>query len=228
MIIFPNYWEPRDPPCSSTDTITQGAQPPYSSPTNPNMPAQRPSVLFFTISDFGYVNVVLATIYELLRRDEVDIHIASFAPLKPRLESLVQLVKDESDKPSSSASSPGVHFHNLAEFPGFATWAAQSKDRKKADVPHPPGRNGAGRVALLTLKALAIMEPEQYLSLFDWSADLTRKLDPALVVVDPILLPCHDMARTLRRKYAVLHPWSVADGLIPRQGWWAEYWKYPA
>ncbi|KAM7200695.1 Glycosyltransferase sdnJ [Naviculisporaceae sp. PSN 640] len=188
------------------------------------MPTQRPSVLFFTISDFGYVNVVLATIYELLKRDEVDIHIASFAPVKPRLESLVQLVKDETGK----SSSPGVHFHNLAEFPGFATWAAQSKDRKKADVPHPPGRNGAGRVAILTLKALAIMEPEQYLSLFDWSADLTRKLDPALVVVDPILLPCHDMARTLKRKYAVLHPWSIADGLIPRQGWWAEYWKYPA
>ncbi|KAM7216740.1 Glycosyltransferase sdnJ [Rhypophila decipiens] len=220
MIIFPNYWDPRDLP---TSPVTQALQGPCSA--SANMPTKRPSVLFFTISDFGYVNVVLATIYELLRRDQVDIHIASFAPLKPRLESLVQLVKDEADKQTSE---PGLHFHNLAEFPGFATWAAQSKDRKKADVPHPPGRNGAGRVALLTLKALAIMRPEQYLSLFDWSADLTRKIDPSLVMVDPILLPVHDMARTLGRKYAVLHPWSVADGLIPRQGWWAEYWKYPA
>lgn len=185
---------------------------------------ERPSVLFFTISDFGYVNVVLATIYELLRQNKVDIHIASFAPLQPRLDSLIQKIEDENP---SQPLSP-IKFHNLAEFPGFGTWAAQNKDRKKADVPHPPGRNGAGRVALLTLKALAIMEPEQYLSLYDWSADLTRQLNPALVVIDPILVPVHDMARTLKRKYAVLHPWNVADGLIPQQPWLAAYWKYPA
>ncbi|KAK6850362.1 hypothetical protein PG995_014195 [Apiospora arundinis] len=185
---------------------------------------ERPIVLFFAISDFGYVNVVLATIYELLRQGRLDIHIASFAPLQPRLDNLVQKVKDENP---SQPISPIV-FHNLAQFPGFATWAAAGKDRKKADVPHPPGRNGVVRVALLTLKALAIMEPEQYLSLFDWSANLTRQLNPALVVIDPILLPVHDMVRTLKRRYAVLHPWNVADGLIPQQPWLAAWWKYPA
>ncbi|KAK8849240.1 glycosyltransferase family 1 protein [Apiospora arundinis] len=185
---------------------------------------ERPIVLFFAISDFGYVNVVLATIYELLRQGRLDIHIASFAPLQPRLDNLVQKVKDENP---SQPISP-IAFHNLAQFPGFATWAAAGKDRKKADVPHPPGRNGAVRVALLTLKALAIMEPEQYLSLFDWSANLTRQLNPALVVIDPILLPVHDMVRTLKRRYAVLHPWNVADGLIPQQPWLAAWWKYPA
>lgn len=218
MIIFPNYWEPSDPTTPSSDISTTSRK------LTDNMSTKRPSVLFFSISDFGYVNVVLATIYELLRQDKLDVHIASFAPLQPRLDNLVQLVKDE----TGGSKEAIVHFHNLAEFPGFATWAGQSKDRKKADVPHPPGRNGAGRVALLTLKALAIMEPEQYLGLYDWSAELTKKLGPALVVVDPILLPVHDMARTLGQQYAVLHPWGVADGLIPRQPLWACYWKYPA
>ncbi|KAI0187301.1 hypothetical protein EV127DRAFT_344776 [Xylaria flabelliformis] len=186
--------------------------------------AERPSLLFFTISDFGYVNVFLATIYELLSQNKVDIHIASFAPLQPRLDTLIQKVKDENPNQPLSP----IIFHNLAEFPGFGAWTAQNKDRKKADVPHPPGRNGAGRVALLTLKALAIMEPEQYLSLFDWSADLTRQLKPALVVIDPILVPIHDMARTLQQKYAIMHPWTVADSVIPQQPWYAAYWKYPA
>lgn len=214
MILFPYDWKPE------TSKTSENASP---CDTLSNM-SPRPSVLFFSISDFGYVNVVLATIYELLRQNKVDIHIASFAPLKPRLDDLLQKVQDE----DPSQPKPLIKFHNLAEFPGFATWAAQNKDRKKADVPHPPGRNGAGRVALLTLKALAIMEPDQYLSLFDWSADLTRQVNPSLVVIDPILLPVHDMARTLKRKYAVLHPWNVADGLIPQQPWLAAWWKYPA
>ncbi|KAI1261793.1 UDP-Glycosyltransferase/glycogen phosphorylase [Xylariaceae sp. FL1019] len=188
------------------------------------MTLDRPSVLFFTISDFGYVNVVLATIYELLRENKVDIHIASFPPVQTRLDSLIRKVKDESPRQPISP----LTFHNLTEFPGFGTWAAQGKDKKKADVPHPPGRGGAGRVALLTLKALAIMEPEQYISLYDWSGDLTNKLDPALVVIDPILMPVHDMARTQGRQHATLHPWSIADGLIPQQSWWAYFWKYPA
>ncbi|KAF7541495.1 hypothetical protein G7054_g581 [Neopestalotiopsis clavispora] len=185
---------------------------------------ERPSVLFFAISDFGYANVVLATIYELLRQNRVDIHVASFAPLKPRLDELIEKTNAENaPKPTSP-----LEFHNLAEFPGFAAWAAKNKDRKKADVPHPPGRNGASRTALLTLKALAIMEPDQYLSLFDWSASLTKEINPELVVVDPILLPVHDMARTLRQRYAVIHPWTVATGLIPQQPWFAAWWKYPA
>jgi hypothetical protein len=195
-----------------------------TSSTTINTPEERPAVLFFAISDFGYVNVVLASIYELLRQNKLDIHIASFPPLQPRLDSLFQKVKDEN--PSQSIAP--IQFHNLASFPGFGTWVAQNKDRKKADVPHPSGRNGAARVELLTTKALAVMAPEQHISLFDWSADLTRQLDPALVVVDPILLPVHDMARTLKRKYAVIHPWTVADGLIPHQPWFAAYWKYPA
>lgn len=213
MILFPYDWKPL------LSEVTMNS----ASGADMNM-SERPSVLFFTISDFGYVNVVLATIHELLAENKVDIHVASFAPLQPRLDSLFQRVKDENP---SQPISP-VKFHNLAEFPGFGAWASESKDRKKADVPHPPGRNGAKRVELLTLKALAIMEPEQYLSLFDWSTDLTKELNPALVVIDPILLPVHDMARTLKRKYAVLHPWSVADGLIPKQPWLAAYWKYPA
>lgn len=218
MILFPNEWKPQ-----FSDT-SEGSS---SDAARTNMPErrERPSVLFFTISDFGYVNVVLATIYELLRENKVDIHIASFAPLQPRLDGLIQKVRDE--LPASQPISP-VTFHNLADFPGFGTWAAANKDRKKADVPHPPGRNGSGRVALLTLKALAIMEPDQYLSLFDWSTDLTKQVKPALVVIDPILVPIHDMARTLKQKYAVLHPWTVADGLIPLQPWFAAYWKYPA
>lgn len=188
--------------------------------------AKRPAVLFFTISDFGFANVVLATVYELLRQNRVDIHVASFAPLQPRLDALVQQVQSEFS--ASATPELSVNFHNIAEFPGFATWASKANDRKKADIPHPPGRKGAEKIATLTLRSLAFMESKEYLSLFDWSSELASTLNAALVVADAILLPVHDMARTLKRKYAILHPWIIADGLIPREPWLAAYWKYPA
>ncbi|KAI1258584.1 hypothetical protein F5Y18DRAFT_444444 [Xylariaceae sp. FL1019] len=186
--------------------------------------AGRKSILFFTNSDFGQANVVLATVYELLSQNKLDIHIASWPVLEPRL-ALSRKAQD--DNPSESIKP--ITFHNLASFPGFLDFAKkQAQSRKKADVAHPPGRNGAQRIALLTVRFLAVWEPEQHIALVRWSADLTKQLDPALVVVDPFLVPVHDMARTLKRKYAVLSPCTIAEGLIPQQSWWAAWWKYPA
>ncbi|KAI8954681.1 hypothetical protein F4801DRAFT_532616 [Xylaria longipes] len=186
--------------------------------------AERKTVLFFTNSDFGQANVVLSSVYELLRQNRLNTHVASWAPLQPRLESLWQKVQDEN--PSESIAP--ITFHNLASFPGFLEFAKKNANRRKADVPHPPGRRGAERIALLTVRFLSAWGTEAHLALLGWAADLTKQLDPALVVVDPHLVPVHDMARSLKRKYAVLSPCTLAEGLISEQPWLAAYWKYPA
>ncbi|RWA06967.1 hypothetical protein EKO27_g8139 [Xylaria grammica] len=169
--------------------------------------AGRRTVLFFTNSDFGQANVVLSTIYELLRQNRLDTHVVSWAPLQPRLESLERKVQDE----NPSQSVPSITFHNLASFPGFLEFAKKNANRRKADVPHPPGRLGAERIALLAVRFLSAWGPEAHLALLGWAADLTKELDPALVVVDPHLVPVHDMARSLKRKYAVLSPCTLAE-----------------
>lgn len=186
--------------------------------------SHRKAVLLFTNSDFGQANVFLATTYELLRQDTLDIHIASWPQLQPRLDDLAERVQQENPDLKLSP----IQFHNLADSPGLARFLETLGEKNKADVPHPPGRLGAERIAMLTSRCLTIWEPEQHLSIFDWSADLARQLDPALIVVDPFLVPVHDMARTFKRSYAVLTPCSLADGLIPQQPWFAAWWKYPA
>ncbi|KAI0418908.1 hypothetical protein F5X98DRAFT_362854 [Xylaria grammica] len=186
--------------------------------------AERRTVLFFTNSDFGQANVVLSTVYELLRQNRLDVHVVSWAPLQPRLESLERRVQEE----TLSQSRPSITFHNLASFPGFLDFAKKNVNRRKADVPHPPGRLGAERIALLAVRFLSAWGPEAHLALLGWAADLTKELDPALVVVDPHLVPVHDMARSLKRKYAVLSPCTLAEGLISEQPWLSAYWKYPA
>ena len=133
-------------------------------------------------------------------------------------------VRDE----NPSRNIPAIQFHNLALFPKFGEFLERNKGRRKADVPHPPGRLGAERIELLTTKSLAVWEPDEYLSLFDWAAELTQKVNPALVVLDPFLIPMHDMARCWKIKYAVLSPCTLADGLIPIQPFFASLWKYPA
>jgi hypothetical protein len=45
----------------------------------------REKIIFLTSSEYGQANVVLAVAYELLLRQEHDIHIASFAPLEGRV-----------------------------------------------------------------------------------------------------------------------------------------------
>ncbi|KAI0196451.1 hypothetical protein F4808DRAFT_305281 [Astrocystis sublimbata] len=184
----------------------------------------RKTLIFFTNSDFGQANVVLSTAYELLRQNKHNIHIASWAPLQPRLEKLSQQAQDE----NPSESIPPITYHNLASFPGFIEFAKKNGNRKKADIPHPPGSRGAERISMLAVRFLSAWGPEAHLALLNWAADLTKELDPALVVVDPHLVPIHDMARKLKRKYAVLSPCTLAEGLLSEQPWLAAYWKYPA
>ncbi|KAH8194087.1 hypothetical protein TruAng_011750 [Truncatella angustata] len=186
--------------------------------------AKRAKVLFFTNSDSGQSNVVLAVIYDLLRQNRVDVHIASWPALESRLKTLYQEVQDAD--PSRSISP--ITFHNLASFPGFGVFLEKNKDRRKADVPHPPGRLGAARISLLTVRALATWEPEEYLSLFDWAADLVKELGPALVVLDPFLIPIHDMSRHFKWNYAVLSPCTLAHGFMLEQPWFSAFWRYPA
>lgn len=44
--------------------------------------------LFLTASEYGQANVILAMASELVARDNVDVHIASFTPLQKRVEAL--------------------------------------------------------------------------------------------------------------------------------------------
>jgi hypothetical protein len=52
-------------------------------------------ILLLTSSEYGQANVVLAVAYEMLLRQQHEIHIASFAPLKGRVESLNELFQDK-------------------------------------------------------------------------------------------------------------------------------------
>ena len=51
-------------------------------------------IIFLTDSEYGQANVILAAAYEILLLQQHEVHVASFAPLKDRINSLNELVPD--------------------------------------------------------------------------------------------------------------------------------------
>ena len=51
-------------------------------------------IIFLTSSEYGQANVILAVAYEMLRLQQHEIHVSSFAPLKDRIKHLNELIPD--------------------------------------------------------------------------------------------------------------------------------------
>lgn len=181
--------------------------------------SSRQSVLFLTNCEFGQSNVVLAVVYELLKKGEVDVHIASWTDLKPRVYQLHRQVfgLDETTR---------LTFHAI---PGLGMFDSAFKNfnQPRDTLPHKPGFAGAMRLRELAPQMLAPWNKEEHIAMVDWFKELATTLQPAIVIIDPFLSPAHDMVRGSSWKYAVLSPCSLVAGLVPVEPWLAGFWKYP-
>ncbi|KAF2669953.1 hypothetical protein BT63DRAFT_226380 [Microthyrium microscopicum] len=180
------------------------------------------SVLFLTNCEFGQSNVVLAVIYELLRKGEFDVHVASWAALETRVLDLSGRLS-ESGKVNGTSN---ITFHTI---PGLDMFDAIQKNfnQGRDTLPHKPGYAGTTRLKELAPQMLAPWNQEEHISMVDWFKALATALQPAVIVVDPLLSSAHDMCRTTSWKYTILSPCSLASGLIPAEQWLAGIWKYP-
>ena len=93
---------------------------------------KRKTVLFMTISSAGHSNSIFALSLELLTYPNIDVHFASFPPLRKRAQELSSSVNVLREKHSSS----NFMFH---EIDGMnETEAIESKGLRVASIPHPP------------------------------------------------------------------------------------------
>lgn len=177
-------------------------------------------ILLFTCSEYGQANVVLAVAYELALRRNVEVHIASFAPLEKRIPVLQESIK-------SAGSTSILHFHLLR---GNSTEEAVREklgpDTAKL-LQHPPGVRGA----LLSYRHLAVaMVPwtaAQYLDVFNCCTEIIEFVDPKAIVVEGLFRPPADSCIKLGRKYTILSPNSAKDLVVGKQPRMAAIWKYP-
>lgn len=100
---------------------------------------QRKPILFFTNSEYGQANVILAVCYELLQR-QYEVHIASFAVLKARISDLNRMT-----------TKTQAVFHTVA---GLSAAEALASNEEFIG-PFPPGVQGALKTYEVTLPAIA-------------------------------------------------------------------------
>lgn len=178
------------------------------------------NVLFYTNSEYGQANVILAVAYELLIRQKYNVHIASFAPLKNRIPELNNLALLKSDGKASAAT-----FHTVVG--PSAQEALLARDEFIG--PFPPGIHGATDCYRTTLPAMATTwEVSLYMSGYLSCLDILDSVSPDLIVCDPLMSQGLEACNARSRDCVVLSPNTFRDIMAKQQPMFPSFFRYPA
>ncbi|KAL6824720.1 UDP-Glycosyltransferase/glycogen phosphorylase [Trichoderma sp. SZMC 28015] len=180
-------------------------------------------ILFFTNSDYGQANVVLAAAYELaILAEDVEIHIASFEGLEQAALGTNQLAVDN----STSKLSSRLIFHKVHGRSQFEACIGPDVDLFKAYDRTPTFFNAARTILCIE----GIMQPwssEEFVDLYQQSLHILNNVKPDLTVVEPLFTPGLTLCNHLGINWIVLAPNTIKDFAVPLQPRLAALWKYP-
>jgi len=180
-------------------------------------------ILFFTNSDYGQANVVLATIYELmLAVAQAQIHIASFQALQPAVEDTIKLAEEK----ASGKQSARVVFHRLEGRSQFEAATGPDIDIFEA-YDRPVNFINAAHTILSIDGIMQPWSPEEFASLYRQSMGIHNDVKPELTIVEPLFTPASTMCNHVRLNWIVLSPNTIKDFALPLQPRLAPLWKYP-
>ena len=177
------------------------------------MAAPTRNILFLTNSELGQCNIALAVAEEFLRRGEFHVHVASFHPLQ-------ELVNDLSNRVEGADP---ANFHEI--------WGPSMTDLAiRSDVGllcHKAGVSGAIRGFQKVCRALSAWTPSEYGRAYRSCLDILDKVQPTVVVVDPILHVGLDACRSIKTPIVVLWPVPLKDVVVLDQPKAGVLWKHP-
>jgi hypothetical protein len=188
--------------------------------------APKHKLLFMTNSEHGAANVHLAVSYEILTQyPDVEVHFLSF----PGLEKQVRAVSTQASEtvPGAAKVAP-IIFHTLPGLSISKTIGSQFKTEFQNVITHPPGVAGAIQSYKAVAAFAAAWTGEEHLKIYAAAASSIQDINPALVVLDPVLIPGIEACRDLKMKYAILSPNPMSQTILPQQPRGAMLWKYPA
>ncbi|KAK4140284.1 uncharacterized protein C8A04DRAFT_40002 [Dichotomopilus funicola] len=186
-------------------------------------------ILFFTNSDFGQANVVLATAHALLHHDsQVEVHIASFRALEEAVHHTSTFaLKTAPHKPHQDATtSTPITFHPLDGISwGPATFRPEVGVAATNDLT--PGLINSAKNILLIPAVMLPWRPDEFLSLYRQAERILSDVRPDVTVIDPIFTPGLTLCHHLKTNWLVLAPNTLKDFALPMQPRLAMLWKYP-
>ena len=179
------------------------------------------TVLFLVNSNYGYSNVHLATAYALLERHpDVKIHFGSYERMRPRVQRV------EAAGASVNPAAQPISFHLLPADEYTVALAARGVHSTIDNMIVPKGLAG-NRILTKTLRWIfAPWLQEDHLAIYRATRELIDEIDPAVVVLDPVLRPATEAAKDANRLHAVISPMTL-EYFITDQPWGQFFWKYP-
>lgn len=172
--------------------------------------------LFFTNSEYGQSNIILAVAAELVRHGGFEVHIASYAPISSRIAHLRSYLPKD--------LRPALIFHEL---PGKSMTEAVDQAGIR-DLPHRPGLLGGVIGARAFPKMFAFWDDPPYLERAENCKEILQNVKPVVVVIDPLFGPAMDACKIIGCDYIILSPLGLRDTVTPMQPWLGILWKYPA
>ncbi|CAI7657110.1 unnamed protein product [Penicillium manginii] len=171
------------------------------------------NILFLTNSELGQCNVALAVAEEFLRKGDFKVHFASFAPVADEVHNLHKRAGCENTAQFHEIPSPCMTDLAIRSCVGLLF--------------HKPGVKGATQGFAKVGRAMESWRPSEYKQAYDACVHILAELQPAMVVVDPILHVGIDACHATKTRFTVLWPVPIKDVVVINQPKAAVLWKYP-
>ncbi|KAF4439570.1 UDP-glycosyltransferase 84B2 [Fusarium austroafricanum] len=188
--------------------------------------AGKKRLLFFTNSDYGQSNVVLATTHALaLTCQDAEIHVASFHDLQDGVENASRFMQATAAKQKQPILDPFI-FHKMEG----NSWgpAVKSPETAVFDTLElaPNFVNSAKGVAVLPAVMIP-WGPREFLAIYKDAQRALEEVDPDLTIVESLFAVALTLCHYLGIKWMVLSPNTIKEYVLPLQPKLAGLWKYP-
>jgi hypothetical protein len=169
------------------------------------MPTKK-SILFFTNSESGQANIVLATAYELLSYGNVDVHIASFASLENRVSDL------KAGAYGSIPSNTSITFHAIV---GLSMAEVIIRNFDANTLAHACGIKAAVLQYPLVARLVTSWTANEYVQGYRSCLEIIKTVDPDVIVVEALCAQGREACVNLDRDYLILSPNSFREHSPP-------------
>ncbi|KAH8662478.1 hypothetical protein BX600DRAFT_513309 [Xylariales sp. PMI_506] len=181
-------------------------------------------LLFFTNSDYGQANVVLATAHSLVHNAPgIEIHIASFHGLQSAVRSTSDYAIATAPKVSDAKP---LAFHGLSGISwGPASFRPETAIAAANELT--PGLFNSAKCVAAIPATLQPWRPDEFLAIYRESEQVLDQVNPDLIIVEPLFTPGMTLCHHLNANWTVLAPNTIKDFAVPLQPSLAMLWKYP-
>ncbi|KAI1496621.1 glycosyltransferase family 1 protein [Biscogniauxia marginata] len=180
-------------------------------------------VLLMTNSEYGQANVHLAVAHALLQQDDhVEVHIASFRPLRKSVLGISDL---------ACRDAPGARPIAFHELPGATMFDALVRPRfnyfEKARKPLNFWTT-LQNTKIICHVACGPWDADESVRIFRRTLEIIAEVEPDIIAIDNFLAPSLSACQHFRLRYLVLSPNTLKDFSLMFQPNMPFLWRFPA